>query len=247
MDCYACDQEATASCSLCGNLYCGAHGDDICADCLNPVNAAPSGAVFRISILALLFASVLALWLLVRPPSIPGQLSEVSLPDPTPGPGPSVSSPTATPTPIPTLPPPATPTPTLTPTLTPTQTPEPTPIAYTVVEGDTFYGIADVFGVDAEELATVNGLTLESLIQVGQILVIPTVASEATPTATPAPSPTATPVPTADGPLEYTVVEGDTLYGIADSFGVSIEDLLAVNGLTEDDLLHPGDVLVIPQ
>ena len=123
----------------------------------------------------------------------------------------------------------------------------PTPIAYTVVEGDTFYGIADVFGVDAEELAAVNGLTLESLLQPGQILVIPTVGLEASPTATPAPSPAATPVPIPQGPLEYTVVGGDTLYGIAGSFGVSMEDLLAVNGLTEDALLHPGDVLVIPQ
>ena len=78
MDCYACDQESTQRCSRCGNPYCRGHGDDLCADCLDPVSAAPSSAVFRASLLGLLIASVLALWLLVRPPSLPGESSESS-------------------------------------------------------------------------------------------------------------------------------------------------------------------------
>jgi LysM repeat protein len=44
-------------------------------------------------------------------------------------------------------------------------------------------------------------------------------------------------------------VEGDTASGIAAFFGVTVEDLLAINGLTEEDaaFIQPGDVLAIPQ
>jgi LysM repeat protein len=75
--------------------------------------------------------------------------------------------------------------------------------------------------------------------------------AEPTPTPTPEPTPEPTPAPTPtpepEGPLEYTVVEGDTWYDLADFFGVDAESLAAVNGLTLDDFLHPGDVLVIPE
>src|SRR3990170_2608103 len=101
MDCYACDQEATQRCSRCGNPYCRDHGDDpsqggqpFCADCLDPVNAAPSGAVFRASLFALLVASVLGLWLLVRPPSLPGESSEAVKPRST---TPTMATPSAAP------------------------------------------------------------------------------------------------------------------------------------------------------
>src|SRR3970040_1908135 len=102
MDCYLCDNEAFQSCPRCGNPYCRDHGEDpsagpgqaLCADCLNPVNAAPSGAFFRASLLALLLGSVLALWLLVRPPGLPGESTEVVIPEASP-------QATATPTPSP--------------------------------------------------------------------------------------------------------------------------------------------------
>jgi hypothetical protein len=42
-----------------------------------------------------------------------------------------------------------------------------------VVEGDTWFDIALAHGVDAEELAAVNGLTLDDFIQPGDVLVIP--------------------------------------------------------------------------
>ncbi len=177
MDCYACDQEATERCPRCGNPYCGDHGEDpsagsgqaLCADCLNPVKAAPSGTVFRVSLLTLLLGSVLALWLLVRPPGLPGESSEVIVPATSPVP--------VTPSPVPTA----------------------TPVADATAE----------------------------------------------PTATPTPEPT----PTPEGPIEYTVEDGDTLYGIAEFFGVTFEDLLAINGLTEEDapFIQPGDLLAIPQ
>jgi hypothetical protein len=167
MDCYLCDNEASQRCPRCGNPYCGDHGEDLCADCLNPVNAAPSGAFFRASLLALLLGSVLALWLLVRPPGLPGDSSGVVIPEASPQP----TAPAASPTPAtPVAGATAEPTPTATPVPTPTP---PGPIEYTVVDGDTWYGIAEAYGIDAESLAAYNGLTLDDILHEGDPLTIP--------------------------------------------------------------------------
>ena len=53
----------------------------------------------------------------------------------------------------------------------------------------------------------------------------------------------AQPAPTAN---EYVVQAGDTLGGISMVLDVSLEDLLQVNDLTEDSIIRPGDVLVVP-
>jgi len=173
MNCYLCDNEASQRCPRCGNPFCGDHGEDFCADCLNPVNAAPSGAVFRASLLALLLGSVLALWLLIRPPGLPGDSAEIVIPQASPQPTtPLGGSPTPTPVASATAKPTSTPTAVATATPKPTETP-PAPIEYTVVDGDTWYGIAEAYGVDAERLAAFNGLTLDDLLQPGQVLTIP--------------------------------------------------------------------------
>lgn len=66
------------------------------------------------------------------------------------------------------------------------------------------------------------------------------------PTATKRPQPTAT--PRAAAQRTYTVRPGDTLRSIAEDFGVTVEALLRVNGLSrsEGDNLRPDQVLVIP-
>jgi hypothetical protein len=177
MNCYACEQAASHQCSRCSKSYCLAHGDDaqaggqgLCADCLNPLNAAPSSAVYRTSLFALLIASVVALWLLIRPPDLPGE-AETVRPQPTSNENPEPTDPAVGPTD--TAPAQETPAPQ---DATPTEaaeTPAPEVTEYTVVDGDTWFGIAEAFGVDAEDLAAVNGLTLDDFIQPGDVLVIP--------------------------------------------------------------------------
>jgi len=90
---------------------------------------------------------------------------------------------TPTPTPLPTLQPSATPTaqpspsPTAGPTATPKpeRTPRPTPAAqtYTVREGDTLSIIAARFGTSVAAIQRANGLGKSDVINVGQVLVIP--------------------------------------------------------------------------
>jgi murein DD-endopeptidase MepM/ murein hydrolase activator NlpD len=47
------------------------------------------------------------------------------------------------------------------------------------------------------------------------------------------------------GPV-YIVQDGDSYWAIADSFRVTIPDLLAANGFTANHIINPGDRLVIP-
>jgi LysM repeat protein len=194
MSCYVCGKEATHRCPRCAKLYCDEHGDDLCAACQDPASAIPSGAVFRGSLLALLVASVLALWLLIQPPGLPGgeageeavlplptvTPAAVASPTPTPSATPTATatatpSPTASPTPEATTSPTASVTPEATPTSVPTPTPEPSPfIEYEVQSGDTLSSIAQAFGTTIDELVRINGLASQDvIISVGQKLLVP--------------------------------------------------------------------------
>jgi LysM repeat protein len=79
---------------------------------------------------------------------------------------------------------------------------------------------------------------------------LPTPTPTATVHAVPAtPSPTAPPVITPDVPkvTYHTVLPGETLWDIADQYGVTVDALVAANELLDPDALEPGQQLVIPE
>lgn len=51
--------------------------------------------------------------------------------------------------------------------------------------------------------------------------------------------------PLADGSIVHIVESGQTLSGIALAYGISLQELLALNHLTMDAVIHPGDELLI--
>lgn len=74
----------------------------------------------------------------------------------------------------------------------------------------------------------------------------PTPKGPVFPTNTVTPTPSVTPTKGPPTVFYYTVREGDTVESVAELFGVSVEDLRQVNGLTEDSVIYQGDILVIP-
>lgn len=67
-NCHYCNRPAEAECPTCGRLYCAEHGDDVCLRCMSPETATPSALVYRGSVLTLVIASLVALFLVLRPP-----------------------------------------------------------------------------------------------------------------------------------------------------------------------------------
>lgn len=49
-----------------------------------------------------------------------------------------------------------------------------------------------------------------------------------------------------DGILLYTVQAGDTLFSIAQRFGVSLDDVIEANNISNPDVIYEGDTLTIP-
>ncbi|MGY3724016.1 Flagellum-specific peptidoglycan hydrolase FlgJ [Granulicatella balaenopterae] len=123
---------------------------------------------------------------------------------------------------------------------------------YTIVAGDTLYGISRKTGVPVAKLVTLNGITLDTIIYPGQQLTIPAKESnQAKEVATPQLA-IVTPVKekeaekaVSQSTTTYTIVAGDTLYGISRKIGVSLNTLLDINHLTEDVIIYPGQTLTI--
>lgn len=124
---------------------------------------------------------------------------------------------------------------------------------YTIQEGDTLSAVAEQFEVTVEEIMEANGIEDPTRLEVGQVLVIPGVASTG-PFPTPAPAEETPTVPSGETPPvsgenTYVVESGDNASSIADRFGVTLDELAAANGTTIDGLrsLEVGQVLVIPE
>ena len=76
----------------------------------------------------------------------------------------------------------------------------------------------------------------------------PTPTAAPTP-APPPPTPTATATPTPEptpAAIEYTIVEGDTLWDIAEAHGVSVEAITALNPDLDAAALAIGQVILVP-
>ena len=127
-------------------------------------------------------------------------------------------------------------------------------IHHIVRVGESLATIALSYNVSLSALVKANGIGNSGLINVGQMLCIPGPLATPTPTAVatnPAQTAVATsPAQTAPPPgstvENYTVRSGDTLSAIALTFGVSLDALMEINGITDARTLQVGQELQIP-
>lgn len=103
--------------------------------------------------------------------------------------------------------------------------------SYIVRPGDSLSAIAEVNGISTAALKDFNQLEDEDYIYAGQRLELPQTSGSLKPISV-----------TASG---HTVQPGDTLYSIAAAYDTTIDDLVGLNGLSDPDVLVPGQNLQV--
>lgn len=98
-------------------------------------------------------------------------------------------------------------------------------VVYQVNPGDTLYSISRVYNTTPDAIKSYNNLTSD-ILSIGQVIQIPTSKVESENTT-------------------YTVKRGDTLYSIANTYGVPVLEIMKLNNL-DSTLLMIGDILIIP-
>ena len=113
---------------------------------------------------------------------------------------------------------------------------------YKVQPGDSLSGIASKHDVRLGALLSVNSLRITSVIHPGRLLKLPAGATVTAPT----PAAPGAGGSTASSSSTHTVVAGNSLSGIAATYGVTLASLLAVNDMQVDSLILPGQQLRLP-
>jgi LysM repeat protein len=110
--------------------------------------------------------------------------------------------------------------------------PRPLPTApYTVKSGETLSEIADRFGTSTDRLIQLNRIANPNLVVAGTRLAIPGRPSAAAPPRNNA---------SAANTKEHVVRSGESLSTIADSYGLPVEKLVALNKIDDPDLVVSG-------
>lgn len=153
----------------------------------------------------------------------------------------ATATPTATPRNTPTII--ATPTdiPTSTATPSPTPTPRPTLQTHIIASGEFPSIIAEIYGVAVEELLAINGIDDETLLQVGQELVIPYIPGQPV-RAVPQETVDLTDLPH----TTYTIEQFDTLYGLALEYDTTVDYIIQMNPGINLEFLSIGQEIIIP-
>ena len=93
---------------------------------------------------------------------------------------------------------------------------------HTVKKGDTYWTIAQAYGVDFNTLLKANGANTSSQLEIGDIVYVPTAGTT------------------------HTVKKGETYWTISQAYGVDFNTLLAANNATTSSWLEVGDKVTIP-
>jgi LysM repeat protein len=115
---------------------------------------------------------------------------------------------------------------------------QPGSFTYVVDPGDTLFSIANRYGTSVDVLVRLNRLSSGDQISVGQSLQVPTSGGDTG-------GGGAAPAQPSESGM-HTVQAGETLFSIAQRYGLTTRDLMAANGITDPDHIIVGQNLSIP-
>ncbi len=102
--------------------------------------------------------------------------------------------------------------------------------------GQTYYSISKLYNVEINDLLAWNGLTTNDKLAVGQKLVVnPTATTSRT-----------APAVTSGNYIMHKVVSGENLFRIAKNYGVTMQEIQALN-IMPDSNVKLGETLKIPK
>lgn len=107
--------------------------------------------------------------------------------------------------------------------------PQVSEVIYTVQRGDTLSKIASKYGTTYQILANYNHIANPNIIFVGQQIKIPNGSS----------------AQSQISQITYTVQKGDTLSKIASKYGTTYQKIASDNGISNPNLIYPGQRLII--
>ncbi|WP_081326593.1 LysM peptidoglycan-binding domain-containing protein [Latilactobacillus curvatus] len=119
---------------------------------------------------------------------------------------------------------------------------------YTVKAGDSVWGIANRYGISMNDLISWNNIK-NNMIHPGQVLIVSSSAAgnnnggTTNPTTPTDPTTPTNPTTPANGD-KYTVKAGDSVWAIANRYGISMNDLISWNNI-KNNMIHPGQVLIV--
>ncbi len=106
-----------------------------------------------------------------------------------------------------------------------------TGISHVVQPGETLLGIAQKYGVDANTIAEANNVTNRNQLRVGQQMIIPGITQRDAAAAL--------------GRI-HTVQSGESLTAIAQLYGVTGDEIISFNNISNPDAIYVGQELIIP-
>lgn len=115
---------------------------------------------------------------------------------------------------------------------------------YTVRSGDSWWAIANRYGMEMNALAQLNGKTINDVIHPGQVIRVAdkgdgqSVSNKVNTTP-------AQPKPAQPSAQYYTVRYGDSFWSIANKYGMNMYTLAANNGLSINSVIYPGQRLKV--
>ncbi len=112
--------------------------------------------------------------------------------------------------------------------------PPPPPPKHTRLEGQSLWSIAVQYNVKLGEILWLNSMAEDIVLQPGELVRVRLAPDEA-------PPPTPTPI------LYHAVRSEQTLWEIALTYGLTLDQLLAFNNIDQNTIIQPGDQLLVRQ